>query len=155
MSSHQEALKAHILSLSKSQVFEAACREWALAGIYITEEFDSCPCGQDIKEHCEITNRITGAQTFVGNVCINRFMAMETETLFAGLKRIQKDLSANANEALIAYANRKGYLFERELAFLLQTARKRNLSVKQVEWKEKINRRILEGIVVRKLPGRP
>jgi len=105
-------------------------------------------------EHCEIANRVTGNQTFVGNVCINRFLNLDTATLFGGLKRIRKDASANANERLIAYAESKGFLFENEAAFLRSTARKRGLSEKQLAWKEKISRRILEQIVVRKLPCR-
>ena len=149
--SDQEALKAHILSLSRSTIFEVACQEWVLDGVYVTEEWDNCPCGQDIKEHCEIANRVTGAHTFVGNVCINRFINLGTAPLFSGLKRIRDDISANANEALIRYAQSKGFLFEKELDFLLQTARKRKLSEKQLAWKEKINRRILNGIVVQKL----
>ena len=152
--SSQESLKAHILSLSRSEVFETAVQEWRLAGVYLTEEWDNCPCGQEIKEHCEISNRLTGQCTFVGNVCINRFVDLGTAPIFAGLKRIRDDLGANANEALIAYALSKGFLYDKEPAFLRQTTRKRILSAKQLAWKEKINRRILEGIVVRKLPPR-
>jgi hypothetical protein len=154
MISSQEALKAHILSLSQAEAFETACREWRLAGIYVTEEWDNCPCGQDIKEHCEILNKVTGSHTFVGNVCINRFINLGTATLFAGLRRLRDDPSANANEALIAYAQARGFLYANEFDFLARTARKRNLSEKQLAWKEKISRRIVEGIVVRKLPGK-
>lgn len=149
----QEALKEHILALSYSRDFFIACKEWDFVGAYVTEEFDQCPCGQDIKEHCEIRNRVTGNQTYVGNVCIGRFLGMERrDRLFAGLKRIKADLSANANEDLIAYAYSKGFIFPNELPFLRQTARKRILSDRQLAWKEKINRRILAGIVVNRLP---
>jgi hypothetical protein len=152
VSSSQEALKAHILSFSVSDVFVQACKEWKLAFIYKTEELDHCPCGQPIKEHCEIANRYNGARTFVGNVCINRFLRLETATLFSGLRRIQEDRTANTNVDLIHYANERGFLYPGEFAFLLSTARKRLLSDKQLAWKEKINRRIIEQIVVRRLP---
>jgi hypothetical protein len=69
--------------------------------VEVSDEMDNCPCGQDIKEHCFITNRLTGHQTNVGNVCINRFMGISTRTLFAGLKRIAEDDSANANDDLV------------------------------------------------------
>jgi len=150
----QEDLKKHILAMSHAQDFTQACLEWHLVNIYLTEEWDNCPCGQDIKEHCEIANRVTGAQTFVGNVCINRFIPLNTATLFAGLKRIRANRVANVNEDLIAHAEARGFLFPKESVFLRQTARKRSLSEKQLAWKEKINRRILEGIVVRHLPPR-
>lgn len=145
-------MKSHILSLSQSPAFEEACQEWQLAGIYVTENWDNCPCGQDIKEHCEISNKVTGYHTFVGNVCINRFIYLGTATLFGGLRRLRKDPSANANEALISYAQSRGFLYDKEPEFLLRTARKRNLSAKQLAWKKKISRRILEGIVVQRLP---
>ena len=83
-----EDLKLHILDLSRSPVFEVACHEWTLVGIYITEDFDHCPCGKEIKEHCEIANRFTSNETFVGNVCISRFIDLGAAPLFAGLKRV-------------------------------------------------------------------
>ena len=145
-----ERLKEHILPLSRSQVFDLARREWKLVRIEISEEIDYCPCGQEIREHCFIHNGETGETTFVGNVCINRFIGIDTGTLFDGLKRIRRDLAANANEALIRHAQEAGYLYEKEFDFLMDTARKRKLSEKQLAWKKKINRRILEKIVVRK-----
>ena len=45
-----ENLKAHILTLSRSNVFEVARTEWDLVGVEITEEFDNCPCSQEIKD---------------------------------------------------------------------------------------------------------
>ena len=156
MESHNfERLKAHILPLSAAQDFASAKFEWDLTAVEVSEEMDNCPCGQDIKEHCFITNRLTGYQTYVGNVCINRFMGISTGTLFAGLKRIAHDDSANANDDVIDYAYKMGYLFDaKELSFLRQTRLKRNLSVKQLEWKRKINRRILSGTVVARRTAR-
>lgn len=80
---------------------------------------------------------------------------MYTTTLFAGLKRIQANRGANVNEDLLVYAEARGFLFPNESAFLRSTAHRRNLSVKQIAWKEKINRRIVSGIVVPNLPQRP
>jgi len=74
MESHNfERLKEHILSLSVSKNFEVAKTEWSLHSIEVSEEMDSCPCGQDIKEHCYIENKKNGNTTYVGNVCINIF----------------------------------------------------------------------------------
>ncbi|HCD2859317.1 TPA: hypothetical protein NBL84_004359, partial [Enterobacter hormaechei] len=105
-----ERLKEHILSLSVSKNFEVAKTEWSLHSIEVSEEMDFCPCGQDIKEHCYIENKKNGNTTYVGNVCINRFLNISTGTLFEGLKRIKKNIHANPNLALIEYANDKGYL---------------------------------------------
>jgi hypothetical protein len=45
-------LKAHILPLSQAKNFERARREWYLDAIEVSDEFDHCPCGHLIKEHC-------------------------------------------------------------------------------------------------------
>jgi hypothetical protein len=143
-----EQLKAHILPLSRARTFDLARREWDLEAVEISEELDHCPCGQQIREHCFIRNRLNGNSTYVGNVCINRFIGINTGSLFDGLKRIAQDRRANANEDVIEHAHKFGYLYENEYEFLMQTRLKRNLSPAQIAWKEKINRRILKGIVV-------
>lgn len=155
MSHNFENLRAHILPLSHSNVFDVAKTEWGLVAVEISEEWDNCPCGQTIKEHCYIENRLTGEKTYVGNVCINRFIGIDTGTLFDGLKRIAKDPEANPNIAVIEYAWERGFLFgENEYRFLISTARKRSLSDKQLAWKSKINRRILNQTVVKKRTDR-
>jgi hypothetical protein len=145
-----ERLKAHILPLSKAKEFETARTEWKLIAVEISDEFDNCPCGQEIKEHCYIENTRTGHKTYVGNVCINRFIGIDTGTLFDGLKRIVEDESSNANEDVIEYANERGFLFDKEYDFLMDTRLKRKLSSKQIAWKRKINRRIINQTVVTK-----
>jgi len=109
-----ERLKAHILPLSNSKEFYAAKNEWKLVGVQIQEDWDNCPCGQEIKELCYIENIFNKNKTFVGNVCVNQFIGIETGNLFAGLKRISQDSTANANEDLIIHAFKLGYIFESE-----------------------------------------
>ena len=150
MTHNFERLREHILPLSKSKNFEAARVEWILESVEVSDEFDSCPCGQDIKEHCYILNKVTGHRTYVGNVCVNRFIGIDTGSLFDGLRRIRENSGANPNLAVIAYAEARGFLFEKEPDFLRATVRKRVLSSAQKAWKEKINRRILQGTVVRR-----
>lgn len=151
MSEHNlEQLTAHILPLSVARTFELARREWTLIGVEVSDEFDNCPCGQEIKEHCNIRNGRNGNTTYVGNVCINRFIGIDTGNLFAGIRRIVKDALANANEDLIEHAYKSGYIYENEHKFLMETRRKRVLSEKQLAWKQKINRRITDKIVVQR-----
>ncbi|MCK0752889.1 hypothetical protein [Chromohalobacter japonicus] len=150
MEHNRERLAVHILPLSVANDFDIARTEWALIGVEVSEEFDSCPCGQEIKEHCYIRNQINGNTTYVGNVCINRFIGIETGNLFAGLRRIAADDTANANEDLIYHAFKLGYIFDQEYKFLMDTRRKRKLSPKQIAWKQKINRRIINKTVVQR-----
>jgi hypothetical protein len=149
MSEHNfERLKAHILPRSRSTNFETARHEWELVAVEITDEFDNCPCGQEIKEHCYITNKVTQHSTYVGNVCINRFIGIDTGNLFEGLRRIAEDPYANANLDVIEHGYKLGFIYDTEYDFLMQTRLKRKLSDRQLAWKRKINRRIVQGIVV-------
>lgn len=151
MSDHSlERLKEHILPMSNSGDWNNAKNEWRLVGIEIQEDWDNCPCGKEIKELCYIQNQLNNNKTYVGNVCVNRFIGIDTGNLFAGLRRIIDDETANANEDLIIYAYKLRYIYENEYKFLMQTRRKRVLSEKQLEWKRKINRRIVQQTVVRK-----
>jgi hypothetical protein len=152
MTSHnQQQLAAHIIPLSVADNFASARLEWQLIAVEISDEWDSCPCGQDIKEHCYIQNRLNGNSTYVGNVCINRFIRIDTGNLFDGLRRIAADDTANANNDLIEHAYRMGYLYDdKEYHFLKQTMLKRKLTDKQIAWKRKINRRILAQTVVKR-----
>jgi hypothetical protein len=150
MEHNLENIKAHILPLSNATDFHHAKNEWKLVGVEINEEWNNCPCGQPIKELCYIENQLNQNKTYVGNVCVNRFIGIETGNLFSGLKRIAKDDTANANEDLIIHAYLLGYIFENEYSFLMDTKNKRKLSIKQLEWKQKINRRITNQTVVRR-----
>lgn len=146
-----EKLKEHILPLSESSSFATAKTEWQLVAIEISDEFDNCPCGQEIKEHCYIRNRLNGNETYVGNVCIKKFLDIDTGNLFDGLKRIAKDIEANPNDDLIKHAWRMGYLHdEKEYHFLQSIKRKRKLSEKQAQWRRFINNRIVKQTKVHK-----
>ena len=54
MEHNYEKLMAHILPLSVAKVFDHVRLEWNLIGIEVSEEFDNCPCGQQIKESREL-----------------------------------------------------------------------------------------------------
>ena len=151
MTHNFEELKNHILSLSNVNNFNQAKNEWVLNDVELHEEFNSCPCGQPIKELCYIKNQINGNETHVGNVCINRFIEISTGNLFAGLKKIKKDINAKPNEDLIVHAYKLGYLHnEKEYNFLMSIKNKRNFSKKQLSWINFINHRIINKVCVRK-----
>lgn len=145
-----QQLQAHILPLSKANNFDAARREWILEAVEVSDDYDYCPCGQMILEHCYLHNTVTGNRTYVGNVCVNRFIGIDTGSLFDGLKRIREDPSANANLSVIEYAEKRGFLFENEPIFLRSTRLKRSLNPAQKAWKAKINLRILNKVVVQR-----
>lgn len=147
-----EYLKKHILPLSDEKFdFNIAKTEWILDHIYKTP--GKCPCSQRIVDHCFIRNLNNGNMTFVGNICVQRFMAIDARKLFAGLKKIENNPNAKPNRDLIEYANQKGYLYgDHEYRFLKDIQKWKILSERQGGWLSKINRRIINGIVVKKLP---
>lgn len=141
--SNFHSLAQHIILLSESQTFEVARKEWDWTGIYLSESWGECPCGVLIKEHCYILNRLNGNETHVGNVCINRFMDIQTDNIFYGLKKIIQDNRACPTESLIFHAEHFGYIYPNEKQFLLRVCHRRVLSTKQRNWIEKINHRII------------
>lgn len=149
-------LKAHILPLSEEKFdFNLAKLEWELDYVVFTIEFGQCPCSQRIKEHCHLRNKINGNTTHVGNICVERFMGIDAGQLFNGLRKIRNNPEAPPNRDLIEYALARGYLYgDNEYDFLRNVVNKRRLSEKQKQWLTFINRRIIEQIVVRELPGR-
>jgi len=138
-----ERLQKHILSLSESSDFHEAKNEWELIGFEINAGGDNCPCGQSIKEVCHLQNRLNNHRTYVDNICVFNFFTIYTGNLFAGLKRIAQDDSANAGEYLKYYACELGYISEKESCFLSKIKNNRNLSDKQLARKQKINRHIV------------
>ena len=155
-----ENLKDHILPQSQSQDWETAKSEWEFDTVEFHDRDEgptNCPCSHEIYEMCWIENTMTHQRTYVGNVCVNRFMDIDTVPLVSGLKRIKKDVSARISKNVIEYAWRKGYLWgNEEKSFLLSIAQKQNrrLTEKQLAWKQKIRRRIIKQIYVSK-PRKP
>lgn len=154
MESNFKKLKKTIIDLSvEKNDFNKAKLEWELFRIYFTNEFGQCHCGQKIKKHCHLRNTKNGNETWVGTSCVKKFMDIDSGSLFDGLKRLQKKIDAKPNTVLIDYAWRNGYLYgQNELNFLKRIQSKRKMPAKQNDWLIKINRRILQMIVVRQMP---
>jgi len=99
-----EKLKGHLASMSDMAQYggayiscvmyekEVAPIQWRI----MRSDYDfsgtiSCPCGkQHIQELCYIQNILTGAETFVGNVCIKRFSDIHKNVCIVA-KKIRKD----------------------------------------------------------------
>lgn len=150
MSHNSEQLKTHIVELSESNNFTFAKKEWVFTRAEYSEDYDRCPCGQSIKELCHIENVKTGHRTYVGNTCIKKFMGIDKSKIFHGLKKIKANDEAIPNRALIEYAVEQGFIYENEEGFLLSIMNKRSLTTRQAEWLQKINRRIINGITVKR-----
>ncbi len=146
---HFERLKAAILTLSSADEWQAAKREWQLVSIVQAEpdEPETCLCGHHpILELCEIQNRTTGNGATVGNQCVRRFLGLETEALFRGIRRIRKDDAKSMGPDLAVWLFERGALSQWEYDFQNDTGRKRSLSQKQNAIRQSINQKALAAI---------
>jgi hypothetical protein len=133
-----------IIDRSVADNWEEAKREWELEEIYHEDEPLTCLCGHTpIIEICVLRNRRNGNDAIVGNVCVNKFLGIESDLIFQGLRRIQEDISKGLNAAATLYAFEKKWINGWEKDFSLDTNKKRKLSDKQQAKREQINRRIL------------
>ncbi len=155
-------LRDHILSKSRAQTWELALLEWEPLGVVDGGDgcehcgLATCPCGfHPISERCWISNGVTGAETYVGNVCIKRFMAGGSEALrewhhvHAWIKRAQKNPNAAPTGAVIRFAmsRKKPWLLPDTERFLLDTMRKRNLTPRQAAWRRTCVAQLLRRLV--------
>jgi hypothetical protein len=133
-----------IIARSVADNWEEAKREWDLVEIYREDEPLTCLCGHTpIIEICILRNRLKAATAIVGNVCVNRFLGIESEQIFEGLRRIHKEPEKGLNAAATLYAFEKRWITKWEKDFSLDTNKKRKLSDRQEAKRTEINRRVL------------
>lgn len=149
-----QVLSREILSRSQAADWETARKEWVLIEIYESDEAETCLCEHwPIREICVIRNRLNGQSTEVGNVCVKRFLGIRSDLIFAGIKRIRRDISKSLNADSIVFFYERGIITDWEYGFLQDTKLKRVLSVRQAETRENINRKVLAAISRRGIGG--
>ena len=137
-----------IIELSVTNKWEDAKKEWILDHIYSAREAQTCLCGHyPIIEICVIKNIKNNEQALIGNCCINRFLGIGSNKMFNSLKKIRKDISKSVSSTLIEFAHEKGVLNDWEKNFYLDIWKKRRVSAKQKEKKERINKKLLMELV--------
>lgn len=147
-------LRDGILVLSNATDWEVAQKEWSLVNVYEADEPETCLCGHfPIMEICQISNRITGHRTEVGNRCVQRFLGVRSDLIFTAIKRIRKNISKSLNADAIAFFKERGALNDWEYGFLQDTKNKRNLSTAQMTARRRINAKILSAISRRGFKG--
>ncbi len=133
-----------IIASSESDKWDTARLEWVLFTMYDQREPDSCLCGHyPINEICVLQNKLNSNQVIVGNCCVQEFMGISSDKLFAALKRVKKDIKKPFNADVMEFAFDKRYITKWENDFYLDTWRKRDISEKQVAVRVKINNKIL------------
>lgn len=151
-----ERLREAILLVSRADDWMVARKEWDLVGISQAETDDpeTCLCGHHpILELCEIRNRLTNHTAIVGNQCVKRFLGLESEALFRGIRRIRKHADKSMGADLAVWLFEHGYMTKWEYDFQASTSRKRVLSDKQLHTRQRINQKALRAIRRRGVNG--
>lgn len=138
-------LTEEIISLSDSQTWDFSKLEWDFEFAYYAEDLQTCLCGHyPIKNICVIRNKRNSNQTEVGNCCINKFLGIEDgNKIFVSIKKLKNDNSKSMSAEVIDYIYNKKAISDFEYKFYVDIHRKRNLSFKQLEVKERINAKFL------------
>jgi hypothetical protein len=147
-------LAERIVARSVANNWEDARLEWDLEQVLIVDTLTDCLCSHaPIKEVCILSNRLNGYRTRVGNVCVEKFIGLPSEALFASLRKVRMDPTSALAPVFVEYAYEKKWVNDWEHQFLLDTAKRRytsmtiaqqvkreeinNLVLKKVEWKRK------------------
>jgi hypothetical protein len=147
-------LRDGILALSEASDWEVARKEWSLVAVHEADEPQTCLCGHyPIIEICGISNRMTKQNTEVGNRCVRRFLGIRSDLIFAGIRKIQKDITKSLNADAITFFRQRGLLTAWEYGFPQDTMRKRRLSEAQLVLRQRINEKVLQAIKRRGFRG--
>ncbi len=149
-----QKLKKEILALSNAHDWDTAKAEWQLVDVYDSEEQEECLCGHfPIREICTIKNRLNQNETEVGNVCVKKFLGLNSGAIFIAIKKIRDDESSAMGADAVVFFYEKNVLTDWEYEFYSNTRLKRNLSERQFDIREAINRKILAAVKKRGFKG--
>lgn len=143
----EHILTREIIARSDADTWSAAKEEWKLSHIDF-QAGSTCLCTHyPITQLCYLQNTVNGCMVMVGNCCVKKFMPeLQSQLVFAGLKRIREDIENSANIAVLELAKDRGIVNEWEYNFYLDTMRKRKLSGKQSDKRVQINQKFLQLI---------
>jgi hypothetical protein len=94
---------------------------------------------------CVLQNKRNGKSAEVGNVCVKKFLGLNSGKIFDSLKRVRDDIAKALNPDAIDFFFEKGVISGWERKFYIDTWRKRNLSRKQATTRQNINEKVLRA----------
>lgn len=139
-------LTKNIIELSSSNDWDRAKLEWTIQDVYEADESNTCLCGHfPILETCILKNKSNGNEAIVGNCCVKKFIGLPSDKIFQAVKRVRKDNEKPLNAEAIQHAHEKRWINDWEDNFAIDTMRKRNLSIKQLQSRIKTNEKMLNN----------
>lgn len=145
-------LMERIVEMSVADDFQKAKLEWILVRIYKQDD-GQCLCGHNpIANNCMLKNKLNGNEAIVGSSCVQKFIGIQTNKLFASYAMIAEDLQAYLGLELIEYLHEHGIINDWEREFLKSTFRKKFewLLDKQKDKRIQINKKVVEYMTGKK-----
>lgn len=140
-----EKLSEGILALSEALTWEEAKHEWKLSSVYQAGSPSTCLCGHNpIIEICVLKNDKTAQFAEVGNRCVKRFLGLRSDLIFAGIKRVKDNTQKSLNEEATEFFYEQKVINEWEYEFQMNTLNKRKLTLRQIDARLKINKKVVE-----------
>ncbi len=140
-------LKKEITALSVATSWDEVLTEWRIDSIEDSDDPKTCLCSHTpILELCFLINVINRNKALVGNVCVNNFLGMNSEPLFAAYRIIARDSEKATRPILIQYARDHSLINDWEFSFLMSIASKRSLTVKQMKKRVEVNTLLVSRI---------
>lgn len=135
-----------IISLSKAERWTLAKTEWDFDYAYFSLSKQRCLCGHyPIKQICVIRNLSNGNIAEVGNCCVKKFLGLEQgEKIFSSIARLRKDINRAMSQEALVYLFDKEAISPYEYAFYRNTIKKRVLTDKQLVFRVRINKKLLD-----------
>lgn len=141
-------LLKEIMELSRSQRWNEARLEWKLIHVYRVEEFQPCLCGHTpIKELWLIQNQKTSHKATVGNRCVRRFLAMDSNKQFEAFKRVIFDNNRSFDLETMHMAIHLDWIDCFDMNLYLSILGKRNVDQERLKRKRLINQIIINQIL--------
>ena len=143
----QTVLRQELLLLSASNDWGHAKCEWQLAGCFWSDVEGRCLCRHRIKERCILENMHTKKQTILGNCCVRQFLghlAGNTDAVFASIKRVHDNDTKSLHVDMVDHAESHGAIAPWAADLYKKLLRKRVLSTKQAQFRQRMNTRILD-----------
>lgn len=135
-----------LIDNSEGSAMGEAMREWNFHSSFSLDFPDttSCICGKENIVHVfVIKNRKNQNRLWIGSSCIKKFFPPSDAEIILDLGKIYKERDATVKQNTITDAYKHGVVTEWEHDFYSDTRRKRNLSFRQLELREKINNKLL------------
>lgn len=149
--SDYKKLHLEVINASNSKDWNIAKLEWDFISVYKDSSGRKCLCGHNIVEVCQIQNKHNYHILEVGNECVKQFN-LDFDNLGKNLLAIENSLTKNTPVNLAKFALQKGIISQADYNFCINTAKKRNLSDKQKQWKIDINSKIVKRLKQRVCP---